>query len=170
MSTSSTRGMTTVLQPTSNLVSARAVSIGYWICTALTAFFFVSGGLAYALGVPDVVEGVMLLGFPLYLSGCSASGRSLAAWRSWRRVCRAQGVGLRRYFHRPHRRLGRVRRDGRRDRRRVVARVGAADGGGGHDRIVGAPTGEPSAGRPGDLRRAIDVEGLARARRSAAHR
>jgi hypothetical protein len=28
------------------------------VCTALTAFLFVSGGLAYAMAVPDVVEGV----------------------------------------------------------------------------------------------------------------
>jgi hypothetical protein len=41
-------------------------TVAYWACTGLTAFFFVSGGLAYALGVPGVVEGVMQLGFPLY--------------------------------------------------------------------------------------------------------
>jgi hypothetical protein len=42
------------------------VSVGYWICTALTVFFIVPGGLAYALAVPDVVDGVIQLGFPLY--------------------------------------------------------------------------------------------------------
>jgi DoxX-like family len=41
-------------------------TVAYWICTALIAFFFVSGGLAYALAVPDVVQGVIQLGFPLY--------------------------------------------------------------------------------------------------------
>jgi hypothetical protein len=40
--------------------------VAYWICTALTAFLFVSGGLAYAMAVPGVVEGVTKLGFPLY--------------------------------------------------------------------------------------------------------
>jgi hypothetical protein len=75
MSVSSSRGMTTVLQPASSLASARAISIAYWICTALTAFFFVSGGLAYALAVPDVVNGVMLFGFPLYFV------RLLGVWK-----------------------------------------------------------------------------------------
>ena len=41
-------------------------AVAYWICTGLIAFFFISGGLAYAMGVPDVVQGVMQLGFPLY--------------------------------------------------------------------------------------------------------
>jgi len=45
-------------------INVKAVT--YWICTGLIAFFFVSGGLAYAMAVPDVVQGVMLLGFPLY--------------------------------------------------------------------------------------------------------
>ena|SRR5215813_8239793 len=59
----------------SNLATARAVSVGYWISTALVAFFFVSGGLAYALAVPDVVEGVTQLGFPLYFT------RMLGVWK-----------------------------------------------------------------------------------------
>jgi DoxX-like family len=41
-------------------------ALAYWSCTGLVAFFFISGGLAYAMGVPDVVEGVMQLGFSLY--------------------------------------------------------------------------------------------------------
>jgi DoxX-like protein len=63
---SSTRANATVLLPVSDLATAKAVSIAYWICTALTAFLIASGGLAYALAVPDVVEGVIQLGFPLY--------------------------------------------------------------------------------------------------------
>src|SRR5215471_18200874 len=55
--------------------TARAATVTYWICTALTAFFFVSGGLAYALAVPDVVDGVTLLGFPLYFV------RLLGVWK-----------------------------------------------------------------------------------------
>ena len=40
--------------------------IAYWICTGLVVFFVGSGGLAYALQVPDVVQGVVDLGFPVY--------------------------------------------------------------------------------------------------------
>jgi hypothetical protein len=63
---SSTQAIKTVRLPLSDLATAKAVSVAYWICTALTAFFFVPGGLAYALAVPDVVQGVTQLGFPLY--------------------------------------------------------------------------------------------------------
>lgn len=66
MTTASTHAINTVLHPASDLATPRAMSIAYWICTALTAFFFVPGGLAYALAVPDVAEGVIQLGFPLY--------------------------------------------------------------------------------------------------------
>ena len=38
----------------------------YWICTGLVVFFIGSGGAAYALQVPDVVQGVVALGFPVY--------------------------------------------------------------------------------------------------------
>src|SRR4030095_16540282 len=41
-------------------------TVGYWISTGLVAFFFISGGLAYALAAQDVVQGVILLGFPFY--------------------------------------------------------------------------------------------------------
>jgi uncharacterized membrane protein YphA (DoxX/SURF4 family) len=44
----------------------KAKPLGYWICTALIAFIFVSGGACYVLRVPQVVEGVMHLGFPLH--------------------------------------------------------------------------------------------------------
>jgi hypothetical protein len=67
--------MNAALQPVSSLAAARAASVAYWICTALTAFFFVSGGLAYAVGVPDVVDGVVQLGFPLYFV------RMLGVWK-----------------------------------------------------------------------------------------
>jgi uncharacterized membrane protein YphA (DoxX/SURF4 family) len=66
---------TQVLRPASALATSRAVSVAYWTCTALTAFFFVSGGLAYALAVPDVVEGVTALGFPLDFT------RMLGVWK-----------------------------------------------------------------------------------------
>jgi len=75
MSASSTHEITTVLHPVSDLATAKAVSAAYWVCTALTAFFFVSGGLAYAMAVPDVVEGVIQLGFPLYFI------RLLGVWK-----------------------------------------------------------------------------------------
>ncbi len=65
---SSTQSINTVLHPLSNqsAVANRMASAAYWICTALTVFFFLPGGLAYAMAVPDVVDGVVLLGFPLY--------------------------------------------------------------------------------------------------------
>jgi uncharacterized membrane protein YphA (DoxX/SURF4 family) len=75
MTGSSTHEMTTVLHPLSDLATAKAVSAAYWVCTALTAFLFVSGGLAYAMAVPDVVEGVIQLGFPLYFI------RLLGVWK-----------------------------------------------------------------------------------------
>jgi hypothetical protein len=40
--------------------------IVYWVCTALVVFFIGSGGLAYAMQVPDVVQGVVALGFPVH--------------------------------------------------------------------------------------------------------
>lgn len=66
MSRASTQVMTTVLHPATDLSRTRLVSVAYWICTAVTVFCFVPGGLAYAMAAPDVVEGVLQLGFPLY--------------------------------------------------------------------------------------------------------
>ena len=40
--------------------------VPYWVCTGLVAFFIGSGGLAYVMRVPDVVAGVVALGFPVY--------------------------------------------------------------------------------------------------------
>ena len=40
--------------------------IGYWISTATIAFIFVSSGFCYAVGLPQVVEGVKDLGFPMH--------------------------------------------------------------------------------------------------------
>ena len=75
MAVSFTRGIKTALVPVSDLATSRAVSVAYWACTALTAFLMASGGLAYALAVPDVVEGVVQLGFPLYFV------RLLGVWK-----------------------------------------------------------------------------------------
>lgn len=38
----------------------------YWVCTGLVVFFIGSGGLAYAMQVPEVVQGVVALGFPVH--------------------------------------------------------------------------------------------------------
>jgi uncharacterized membrane protein YphA (DoxX/SURF4 family) len=44
-----------------------AKTIGYWICTALIAFSFLSGGAAHLLRVPQVVEGIVThLGYPAH--------------------------------------------------------------------------------------------------------
>lgn len=40
--------------------------IAYWICTAVIALCIGSGGLAQALRVPQNVEGMMALGYPLH--------------------------------------------------------------------------------------------------------
>ena len=40
--------------------------VAYWVCTGFVAFFIGSGGLAYATQVPDVVQGVVALGFPVH--------------------------------------------------------------------------------------------------------
>lgn len=44
----------------------RLRTVAYWLCTGLVAFFIGSGGLAYALQVPDVVQGAVALGFPVH--------------------------------------------------------------------------------------------------------
>src|SRR5712691_4855454 len=38
----------------------------YWVCTGLVVFLIGSGGLAYAMQVPDVIQGVVALGFPVH--------------------------------------------------------------------------------------------------------
>ena len=40
--------------------------VAYWVSTGLVVFFIGSGGLAYVMRVPDVVAGVVALGFPVY--------------------------------------------------------------------------------------------------------
>src|SRR3981081_2827688 len=40
--------------------------VAYWVCTGFVGFFIGSGGLAYAMQVPDVVQGVVSLGFPVH--------------------------------------------------------------------------------------------------------
>ena len=66
MSCSSIQGISTALQPASSLTTNRLMAVAYWVCTGLSVFFIVPGGAAYALAVPDVVGGVVQLGFPLY--------------------------------------------------------------------------------------------------------
>jgi DoxX-like family len=74
-SSSATQGINTVLLPVSDLATAKVASVAYWTCTALAAFMIASGGLAYALAVPDVVAGIIQLGFPLYFI------RMLGVWK-----------------------------------------------------------------------------------------
>src|SRR5438270_12351413 len=61
-------GMQTVIYPVKDLESAKTnmKSVAYWVCTGLVAFFIGSGGLAYAMQAPDVVQGVVALGFPVH--------------------------------------------------------------------------------------------------------
>jgi hypothetical protein len=46
--------------------TTKARTIGYWITTGLVVFFIGSGGFAYVMQVPDVVQGVVGLGFPTH--------------------------------------------------------------------------------------------------------
>jgi uncharacterized membrane protein YphA (DoxX/SURF4 family) len=41
-------------------------AILYWAATATIAFIFVSSGICYAIALPQVVDGVQQLGFPLH--------------------------------------------------------------------------------------------------------
>jgi hypothetical protein len=47
-------------------VSTTPKRAAYWVCTGLVAFLIGSGGLAYAMQVPDVVQGAVALGFPVH--------------------------------------------------------------------------------------------------------
>src|SRR5215831_19456503 len=61
-------GMQTVTYPVKDLesVETNMKRVAYWVCTGLVAFLIGSGGLAYALQVPDVVQGAVALGFPVH--------------------------------------------------------------------------------------------------------
>lgn len=62
-------GIQTIASPAAkNTTSAKGMlrPAAYWLCTGLVAFFIGSGGLAYALQVPDVVQGAVALGFPVH--------------------------------------------------------------------------------------------------------
>src|SRR5438270_7838045 len=61
-------GMQTVIYPVKDLESAKTSMkrVAYWLCTGLVVFLIGSGGLAYAMQVPGVVEGAVALGFPVH--------------------------------------------------------------------------------------------------------
>jgi uncharacterized membrane protein YphA (DoxX/SURF4 family) len=44
----------------------RAKNVVYWIATGLTALAFISGGVTWLMHIPQQVEGVTHLGYPLY--------------------------------------------------------------------------------------------------------
>ena len=46
--------------------SMKPKAVAYWICTVLIGLAFLSGGVAYVLRIPQVVEGVTHLGYPLH--------------------------------------------------------------------------------------------------------
>jgi pimeloyl-ACP methyl ester carboxylesterase len=56
-----------------------AKRIAYWVCTVLVVFFLGSGGLAYALQAPDVVAGVVALGFPVHFIVLLGIGKVLSS-------------------------------------------------------------------------------------------
>ena len=43
-----------------------ARTIGYWVCTALVALAMLSGGAGELMRWPDVVQGMIHLGYPVY--------------------------------------------------------------------------------------------------------
>lgn len=43
-----------------------ARSVAYWTATSLLAMAFLSGGIRHLMQAPDVVSGIMALGYPLY--------------------------------------------------------------------------------------------------------
>ena len=61
-------GMQTVIYPDEDLESAKTTMkrVAYWVCTGLVVFFIGSGGLVYSMHAPDVVQGVVALGFPVH--------------------------------------------------------------------------------------------------------
>jgi hypothetical protein len=61
-------GMKTIIYPVTDLESANTTlkKVAYWFCTVLIVIFIGSGGLAYAMQVPDVVQGAVALGFPVH--------------------------------------------------------------------------------------------------------
>ena len=40
--------------------------VGYWTCTLIVAFIFISSGICYVVGLSPVVAGVVQLGYPGY--------------------------------------------------------------------------------------------------------
>jgi DoxX-like protein len=44
----------------------KARAIAYWICTALVAFSFLSGGIVDVMRMPQALEGMTHLGYPPY--------------------------------------------------------------------------------------------------------
>jgi uncharacterized membrane protein YphA (DoxX/SURF4 family) len=44
----------------------KARTIGYWVCTALVAFSFLSGGVTNVMRVPQALEGIARLGYPVH--------------------------------------------------------------------------------------------------------
>lgn len=47
--------------------SMNAKAVGYWTCTVLVAFFFLSGGAVGLARIPQSIEGITHLGYPVYL-------------------------------------------------------------------------------------------------------
>jgi hypothetical protein len=46
--------------------TTRPQAVGYWVCTVLVAFSFLSGGVADLWRPPQVLEGMTHLGYPAY--------------------------------------------------------------------------------------------------------
>jgi hypothetical protein len=44
----------------------KAKAIGYWVCTGLTVFAFLPGGIFYLIRAPEAVAGVLHLGYPMH--------------------------------------------------------------------------------------------------------
>jgi len=92
-------GMQTVIYPVKDLQSANTTMnrVAYWVCTGLVVFFIGSGGLAYAMQVPDVVQGAVALGFPVHfivLLGVWKVLGSIATGGDWWHVAAPLSIGV----------------------------------------------------------------------------
>jgi hypothetical protein len=122
----------------------KAKVIAYWICTVVIALCIGSGGAAQALRVPQTVEGMTALGYPLHfivllgvwkvLGALTLLAPGLRLVKEW---------GLRRHLHRPLRR----HRGGGGQRGRRVPHHRAPRPHRPPRRVLGAAPGEPAIAR-----------------------
>ena len=89
--------------------------IGYWVCTGLIAFSFLSGGVVDLWRPSFALEGMTHLGYPAYFMIILGFWKGIGRWRNPAAgLAPDQGVGLRGHDLRPDRSFGLALRRGRR--------------------------------------------------------